>query len=156
MHALNHQLQQNIIDADGSYLLPEQISPLENYIETYQKRLETYNYIQKNSDNLVLNALKKLARIHPDIIRNSGKRCQFDMSEVLRYVALAILMDDDFMFREKMMFWLDTMLRAHDKKEVCRKAYGYLQEVVTDHSPAEHRVLINPLFDTIFESLQSY
>jgi len=156
MPALNHQLNQTIIDADGRYLSSEELRPLENYIETYQKRLEAYQAINQHNDALVLSALKKFARVHPEIIKRSGKRCQYDMSQVLRYIALAILLDDEFMFREKMMFWLDTMLRAHHKQEACCKSYQYLKETVQETLPGTVSEQVSPFINIVFESLQPY
>ncbi|WP_008317864.1 phycobilisome protein [Leptolyngbya sp. PCC 6406] len=156
MTALNHRLQQTIIDADGRYLSGDELLPLENYLGTYPRRLEAYQEISQKSNELVLAALRKFARVHPEIIQHSGKRCQFDMSQVLQYMALALLLDDEFMFREKMMFWLDTMLRAHHKQEACSKAYHHLQEAIQSNLTANTTELVRPLINIVFESLQSY
>lgn len=156
MPALNHQLNQTMIDADGRFLTSEELRPLETYVESYQKRLEAYQTLSQHSNELVLAALKKFARVHPEIIKKSGKRCQYDMAQVLRYMALCILLDDEFMFREKMMFWLDTMLRAHHKQEACCKAYQHLKEVVQESLPGKVGEQINPYINIIFESMQPY
>jgi len=156
MPALNHQLNQTMIDADGRYLSSEEIRPLENYVESYQKRLEVYQTISQHSNELVLAALKKFARVHPEIIKRSGKRCQYDMAQVLRYIALCILLDDEFMFREKMMFWLDTMLRAHRKQEACCKAYQHLKEAIQEGLPGKVSEQVSPYINIIFESMQPY
>jgi hypothetical protein len=156
MTALNHRLQQSIIDADGRYLSAEELQPLEVFFSSYQNRLDAYQEISQKSNDLVLAALKKFARVHPEIIQRSGKRCQFDMTQVLRYMALSILLDDEFMFREKMMFWLDTMLRAHHKQEACSKAYKHLQEAAQEQLSATATDLVRPMINIIFESLQSY
>jgi hypothetical protein len=156
MSALNHQLNQTMIDADGRYLSNEELRPLETYLDSYQKRLEAYQTLGQHSDELVLEALKKFARVHPEIIKNSGKRCQYDMLQVLRYMALCILLDDEFMFREKMVFWLDTMLRAHHKQEACCKAYQHLKEVLHESLPGKISAQVDPYINIIFESMQPY
>jgi hypothetical protein len=156
MPALNHQLNQVMIDADGRYLSSEELRPLEAYVESYQKRLATYQSLSQHSQSLVLESLKKFARVHPEIIKRSGKRCQYDMIQVLRYLALCILLDDEFMFREKMMFWLDTMLRAHQKQDACCKAYQYLKETVQESLPNTVSEQVNPYIDIIVESMQPY
>jgi len=156
MPALNHQLNQSLIDADGRFLSSDELRPLETYVETYQKRLTAYQSLSQHSDTLVLGALKKFARVHPEIIKHSGKRCQYDMAQVLRYIALCILLDDEFMFREKMIFWLDTMLRAHHKQEACCKAYQHLKEVVQETLPGPVSEQVTPFINIIFESMQPY
>lgn len=156
MPVLNHQFNQTLIDADGRYLTSDELRPLETYLESYRKRLETYQALSQYGNQLVLDALKKFARIHPEIIKRSGKRCQYDMSQVLRYIALCILLDDEFMFREKMIFWLDTMLRAHQKQDACCKAYQHLKEVIEDTFPGMISIQVTPYINIIFEAMQPY
>lgn len=156
MPALNHTLEQHIVDADGRYLSPEELRSLENYVSSYTQRLDTYQKISQHSDAIVLNALKKFARVHPEIIQQSGKRCQYDMSEVLRYIALSILRDDEFLFLEKVMFWLDTVLRAHHKQTACSKAYQYLQEAVEETLSSSNSGLVRPYINVVLNSLQPY
>ncbi len=156
MTALNHQLNEIMINADGRYLNNEELRPLESYVETYQKRLQAYQVLGQHTDAIVLEALKRFARLHPEIIKQSGKRCQYDMTNVLRYIALGILIDDEFMFRETMMFWLDTMLRAHHKQEACCKAYQFLDEVIQESYPGNVYEQVHPYIQIIFESMQPY
>lgn len=154
MPALNHQLNQTMIDADGRYLTTDELRPLENYVDSFQHRLEAYEAIRQHSNALVITSLNKFARVHPEIINSSGKRCQYDMSQVLRYMALCILLDDEFMFREKMMFWLDTMLRAHRKQDACSKAYQYLKESAQERLSAKVCEQIMPYINIIVETMQ--
>ncbi|MBD0334663.1 MAG: phycobilisome protein [Cyanobacteria bacterium Co-bin13] len=156
MPALNHSLEKQIVAADGRYLTPEELRSLENYVNSYAQRLETYQKISQHSDAMVLNALKKFARVHPEIIQQSAKRCQYDMSEVLRYIALSILRDDEFLFLEKVMFWLDTVLRAHHKQAACSKAYQYLQEAIDETLTPASCSLIRPYISIVLNSLQPY
>jgi hypothetical protein len=156
MPALNHDLEQQIVAADGRYLTSEELRTLENYVNSYALRLETYQKISQHSDAIVLNALRKFARVHPEIIQQSGKRCQYDMSEVLRYIALSILRDDEFLFLEKIMFWLDTVLRAHHKQTACSKAYQHLLEAVEEALTPANCSLIRPYINTVLNSLQPY
>lgn len=156
MHALNHNLEQSIIDADGRYLKPDELQPLENYVNSYASRLDTYQKISQHNDAIVLNALKRFARVHPEIIQKSGKRCQYDMGEVLRYIALSILLDDEFFFQEQLMFWLDTVLRAHRKQTACSKAYKYLQEAVEEILPSANADQVRPFIGTVLSALKPY
>jgi len=75
---------------------------------------------------------------------------------VLRYIALFILLNDELMCREKMIFWLDTMLRANHKQEACCKAYQHLKEVVRETLPGEVSEQVMPFINIIFDSMQPY
>ena len=156
MNTLNHTLEKNVLEADGRYLNSRELQPLEQYLQSYTTRLETYQQLRDLSDKLVLQALRKLAQAYPDLIQQHGQRCKYDMTEVLRYIAVSILRDDEIFFKEQMMSWLDTILLAHRKTNQCAIAYRALQEAVnTSLSPAGSS-LVRPYLDIVLLALQSH
>lgn len=156
MNTLNHTLEQHILDAEGRYLNAQELSPLEHFIQSYTARLEAYQHLRDQSDKLVLQVLRKLAQTYPDLIQKHGQRCKYDMGEVLRYIALSILRDDEVFFKEQMMSWLDTILVAHNRTAHCATAYRYLQEAVNATLPATSSNFVRPYLDIVLLSLQSH
>ncbi|MBD2463325.1 phycobilisome protein [Oscillatoria sp. FACHB-1407] len=156
MHTLNHTLTQKVLEADGSYLDAQGLKPLEQYVQTYATRLEAYQQIRDHAQNLVQQTLKKLGQAYPDLIQKHGSRCQYDMSEVLRYVALSILRDDEVFFKEQMMSWLDTILLAYKRNSHCIVAYRYLQEAVNATLPPASSSLVRPYLDSVTLTLQTH
>ncbi|GAB4346480.1 MAG: allophycocyanin subunit alpha [Leptolyngbyaceae cyanobacterium] len=154
MQTLNHILTQNILEADGRYLSTQELAPLERYYESYQMRLEAYQHLRDRGDRLVIAALQKLAQTYPDLIRQHGPRCKYDMSEVLRYIALSVLRDDELFFKEQMMVWLDTILLAHKRNTHCGLAYRYLLEAIVATLPAPVSNLVHPYLEGVIQSLQ--
>jgi hypothetical protein len=119
MHTLNHTLENNFLEADGRYLNMQELEPLERYCQSYNMRMEAYQLLRDRSERLVIMALQKLAQTYPELIQQHGPRCKYDMSEVLRYIAVAVLRDDEIFFKEQMMAWLDTILLAHKRNDHC-------------------------------------
>jgi hypothetical protein len=156
MHTLNHTLEKSVLEADGRYLNAQELSPLEQYAQSYTVRLHTYQQLRDGGEALVIHALRKLAQNHPELIQQHGQRCKYDMTEVLRYVALSVLRDDAIFFKEQMMSWLDTILLAHKKTAHCVMAYRFLQEAIAATLPAEDAALTRPYFDMVMQSLQSH
>lgn len=156
MHTPNHTLEKNFVQADGRYLTAQELQPLEQYVQSYVDRLETYQQISQQSDKLVLQALRQLAQSHPELIQKHGQRCRYDMTEVLRYMALAILRDDEVFFKEQMVAWLDTILVAHHRTAHCITAYRYLSEAISRSLPSAATNLIRPYFDVLTNALQSH
>lgn len=156
MHTLNHTLEKSFLKADGRYLSVQELSPLEHYVQSYAVRLHTYQQLRDNSEKLVVYSLRKLAQTYPDLVQQHGQRCKYDMTEVLRYVALSVLRDDEVFFKEQMMSWLDTILLAHKKTAYCVVAYRHLQEAIATAFPAAGATLIRPYLDIIVQSLQSH
>lgn len=156
MYILNRTLEKNIIEADGRYLSTQELYPLEQYLRSYTARLEAYQQIQQHSEKVVLQALRKFALAYPEIIQKHGPRCKYDMSEVLRYMALSILRDDETFFKEQMMSWLDTILLAHKKNSHCATAYQYLKEAIDANLPSNCSSLLYPYLDGVILILKSH
>ncbi|NEO34608.1 MAG: phycobilisome protein, partial [Symploca sp. SIO3C6] len=144
MYAINSDIAQKCIEADGRYLNHGEMQTLEKYIDTYQTRLATYQALRKGSNQFVIGALKKLSRQHPDLIRNHGKRCHYDMTTTLRYLALAILRDDALFFQDSVVIWLDSVLVAHQRHHQCAEAYRYLFEEISEYLPPQAIRIISP------------
>lgn len=156
MQTLNHTLAQHILDADGRYLDSQEIYLLEEYVQSYATRLQTYHYLRDNSEKLVIAALRKLATIHPELVQQHGARCKYDMTEVLRYVAISVLRDDETFFKEQMMVWLDTVLLAYKRTGHCVLAYRNLQEAIASAFPSNSVTLIRPYLELVTQVLQSH
>ncbi|MGG6294720.1 phycobilisome protein [Leptolyngbya sp. AN02str] len=156
MHALNHTLDDKLREADGTYLDAEALQALEQYSQSYSARLETYRNLRDRSADFVTQALTKMAQVHPEVIQKHKARCQYDMGEVLRYIALSILRDDEVFFTEQMMSWLDTILLAYKQNNHCATAYRYLQDAVTAQLPTSNSSLIRPYLENVILTLQSH
>lgn len=154
MQTLNHTLSKNILEADGRYLNTHELEPLERYCESYQLRLDAYQQLRDRGERLVIAALQKLAQTYPEVIQQHGPRCKYDMTEVLRYIAISVLRDDELFFKEQMMVWLDTILLAHKRNTHCGLAYRYLQEAIAATLPAPVSNLIRPYLEGVSQSLQ--
>lgn len=156
MQVINHTLARKILDADGRYLGTQELNTLEQYLQSYATRLEVYQQLRDQSNDLIGQALKRLGQAYPDLINKQGQRCQYDMSEVLRYAALSILRDDETFFKEQMVSWLDTILMAHKKHAHCASAYRYLQDAINAALPPSSSSLVRPYLEGVILSLQSH
>lgn len=156
MHTLNYTLDKNVVEADGRYLDSQELQPLEEYVQSYAIRLETYQQLRDAGEKVVLMALRKLATTYPELVQQHGGRCKYDMSEVLRYIAIAILRDDETFFKDQMMVWLDTILLAHKRQAQCGQAYRNLQEAIVATLPASATNLVRPYMDLITQVLHSH
>jgi len=155
MHTLNHDIDESFLDADGAYLDARGLQMLEYFAQTYSQRLEAYNALREHNAALVQGALEKMKHTHPELMQKHGKRCQYDMTEVVRYMALAILRDDEVFFKEMMISWLDTVLMAYKHHNHCATAYRLLQEMVDAQIPTCSTV-VRPYLDSVILMLQSH
>ncbi|WP_416668400.1 phycobilisome protein [Egbenema bharatensis] len=156
MHTLNRTLEEKILEADGRYMDAQALRSFEQYAHSYAARLETYQNLASKSHAIIVQSLRKLAQSHPDLVQKHGQRCQYDMTEVVRYIALSILRDDEIFFKEQMLSWLDTILIAHKKHDHCATAYRYLLDEINANLPPSNSTLLRPYLDTVITTLQSH
>lgn len=153
---LNHTLEEKIVRADGSYLDAQGLRSFEQYVQSYAARLETYQMLRDKSAALIVQALRKLAQTYPELVQKHGQRCQYDMTEVVRYMALSILRDDETFFKEQVIDWLNTILMAHKRHDHCTTAYRYLLDAVNTSLPTANSTLIRPYLDCVITILQTH
>lgn len=156
MHTINHSLEEKIFESEGRYLDAQELRGIENYVQSYVNRLETYHNLRDRSSQFVNRALEKLGQAHPDIIEKSGERCHYDMTSVLRYMALSILRDDEVFFTEEIMSWLDTVLVAYKRNAQCATAYQLLMSEMRAVLPSSNINLIRPYIESVVNLLQSH
>jgi len=155
MHTLNHEMDECFLNADGAYLDSRGLQVLEQYAESYAARLEAYNALREHSTDMVNAALDKMAQQNPEVIQKHRPRCLYDMTQVLRYIALSILRNDEIFFKEMMMSWLDTVLLAYKRNEHCATSYRFLQEIIDARMPASSS-MVRPYLDVVILALQSH
>ncbi|MEL6321531.1 MAG: hypothetical protein AAFQ57_12925, partial [Cyanobacteria bacterium J06626_14] len=75
------------------------------------------------------------------------KCCEYDMDCVLRYIALAILFDNESIFYDQLITWLQTILRAYNVSQLSTLEYSRLKMIVTNRFTHPQAVLINNYLD---------
>ncbi|NER38135.1 MAG: phycobilisome protein [Oscillatoria sp. SIO1A7] len=153
MQAINSQLEELIGKSEGRYMTDRELQPLKQYVKTLPERSKTYLLLQEKSDLLVRHSLKKLMSVHPDAVKKHAKRCYYDMSLLVRYLALAMLRDDRRFFNEVIVLWQANVLTAYRQQKACLDAYGHLQETFKEHLPTSANRLIEPYMDMILQPL---
>ena len=153
MRTINSTLEELANESEGRYLTRTELQPVQRYLKTFSVRLKTYDIIRERADKLVNLALRKFMSLQPEVMRKHGSRCQYDMSEVMRYIALAVLRDDERFFKESLLFWQANILTAYRQNGACVVAYRCLQETLNEYLPAQAYQLIEPYISIIMQTL---
>ncbi len=136
-----------IQNADGRYLNTSELQALEDYLSSFALRLQTHQLLKEQEALLIERALARYAQEDPHLQTrfgpNARERCGQDMTEILRYCAVALLRNDEDYLKENLLFWLQTVMRALDKQDSCDLAYRLLQEVIQEILPADSARLAN-------------
>ena len=153
MLALNSQLDDLIAQSEGRYLSSSELQGTKNYLHTVLERSKVYELLKDKSDALVRLALKKFMAKHSDIMKKHGKRCYYDMSCVIRYMALSILIDDKQFFKDSISLWDTNIVHAYQKQNSSLACYRCLEEVINENLPSNITKYIDPYMQMMLEAL---
>ncbi|MBD2101162.1 phycobilisome protein [Leptolyngbya sp. FACHB-261] len=159
MSVFTKEFKTTIQGADGRYLNADELVSLEAYLSSFALRMQTHQLLQEQESLIVERVMARYLRQDPKLDARfgagAGEKCIQDMTEVLRYSAVALLRNDEEYLRENLLFWLQTIMRALEKQDTCNLAYGLLQEVITETLPADSARLANQYISIAHEMLGS-
>jgi hypothetical protein len=150
---MNSTLEKTILSADGRYLADLELQPLEDYLQSHSLRLRAYCYLQEHSDHLILQVLRRMMPTHRQTIQEHGDKCKRDMSYVLRYAATCILRNDEALFQEYLVLWMQNIMTALKKEQQSAEAYRILKAVVGDVMPVDEAQLVTHYLDLFIDAL---
>jgi hypothetical protein len=163
------QLNRLSVAVDGRYASDRELKFIEDYLESVEQRIETYQKIGDNQEQIV-HQTKMLAGLSLEF-EQAGDReikeisqssvqnfeqlwqemsafdreiCTRDMPNVLRCMAAAMLIDDLDLLRDGMLLWYETIVRSFGFKHFSAVTYKVIQDAVRAHLSPEEAALIMP------------
>ena len=121
---------QNLIhQTDGRYASDQELLFFQSYVETASLRFRTYQKIQAAEVSIMNQLLKELKTYHPDMFMVNGQdltaKWQRDTVRVLRYATTALLVDDPDMFKDKLLTWFETIMKAFGAQKSCQITFTH-------------------------------
>lgn len=138
-------------ELDGRYATDYELELLLQYCQSYPQRVETYQKLQSLEPVLIQQTQAKLRSLNPDLLRTGGEdmaaKWKRDTIRVLRYSALAVLLGDPDSLRERLLFWMQTVMKAFGAQRSCNATYEVMQEVAKQHLSSSQAELVCPMLE---------
>jgi Phycobilisome protein len=151
------QLERLSCEVDGRYASDSELQFLIDYVQSFDLRVQTYQKLQEIEVALVQQAYVKMRSQDPNLFKNGNEdisgKWKRDTLRVLRYVAIAVLMDDAETLRERFLLWFQTIMRAFSAEKGCNVTYTVLQEVAKQNLSGAQANLVCPLLELTRRSL---
>lgn len=145
------QLEKLSLDTDGRYASDEELQFVCDYMRSFSLRLQTYEQLQSVEAAIVQQVEEKLRSRDPNFFRsgtdNLSAKWKRDTVRVLRYSAVAMLMNDPETLRERFLFWFQTIMKAFGAQKSCNATYEAMQEVVKQHLTPIQASLFCPILE---------
>jgi hypothetical protein len=145
------QLQKLSRETDGRYATDEELKFVSDYLQMYRLRIQTYQRIQQVETLIVQNVYQKMHAIDPMLFISGDEdlsaKWKRDTIRVLRYSAVAMLLNDPDILRERLLFWFQTVMKAFGAQHSCKITYEVMQEVVQRHLNPQQASLFCPILE---------
>ncbi|MGB3312352.1 MAG: phycobilisome protein [Nodosilinea sp.] len=136
---------------DGRYASDQELMFFRAYLSTVGTRLRAYQKIQAAESQIIAQVLARIKAQKPDIFQTGEQdlaaKWQRDTVRVLRYSAIALLLDDSERLQENLLSWFQTIMRAFGAQESCGLTYEAMQAVMTQVLNAEELKLFLPILE---------
>lgn len=147
MLTMNRTLDEKLSTVDNVYLTDSDLFSLERFANSFSVRVKTYNLLRDCADETTIRALKLLAQQYPELVQKQLQRCKYDMSQLIRYMSLSILRDDEAFFRESLLDWHANIIHSYSISSECSTAYNLLNAVLEKTLPSESFALVKPYLE---------
>jgi hypothetical protein len=123
-------------DTEGRYATDEELQFLQNYLQSYSLRLQTYQRLHELEGTIIQQVYNQLRSQEPEMFRRNTEDLSAiwkrDTLRVLRYSAVALLLDDPETLRESLLYWMQSLMRAFKMQRSCQVTYEVMQKVVKE------------------------
>lgn len=143
------QLQKLTQVADGRYATDEELRFVTDLALSFGVRLQTYQRLQVAESLIVQQVYARMRAKDPSLFSygndDVSAKWKRDTIRVLRYSAIAMLLNDPATLQERLLFWMQTIMKAFGAQRSCETTYEVMQEVVTSLLTPEQAALFCPV-----------
>ena len=145
------QLERLSADVEGRYATDEELQFMADYLRSFNIRIATYVKIQAAEVEIVQQVYQKMRSQNPALFLSGQEdvsaKWKRDTIRVLRYSAVAMLLNDPDGLRERLLFWMQTIMRAFGAQRSCDVTYQVMQDVVKRHLTTIEANLLCPILE---------
>ncbi|MBW4519600.1 MAG: phycobilisome protein [Scytolyngbya sp. HA4215-MV1] len=139
------------LEAEGRYATDGELQFLSDYTQSFNLRMRTYQKLQVVEAQLIQEVQAKMQALDPTLFQSSNEditpKWKRDTVRVMRYSAMAMLLNDPDLLRERLLFWMETVMRAFGAQHSCEVTYNVMQEVVKRHFTPLEASLLCPILE---------
>ncbi len=139
------------LDTDGRYATDSELEFINDYLESVDMRIQTYEKIQANEEAIVHEVDAKMQELNKNdslfkMDENARRVCLRDRKNAIKYTSAAMLVNDLDRLRDGLLIWLQTIVKAVGYERFVRTHYPMIQEVIEQYLTPEEAKYILPAF----------
>jgi hypothetical protein len=151
------QFSRLCLEVEGRYATDSELQFLSDYTQSFSLRIQTYQRLQIAEAQIIQEVQAKMQALDPTLFQSPNedvtRKWKRDTIRVMRYSAMAMLLNDPDLLRERLLFWMETVMRAFGAQRSCEVTYSVMQEVVKAYLTPLEANLLCPILELNRRSL---
>lgn len=148
-------LLENVLErTDGNYMSARDLQLLDESLSSWQTRKIAYNSVQRKEAEIIKEAIAAMRngdRSESKTLDSLGvEKCQRDMTAGLRFCALAMLLEDEELLKDRFLYWQQNIFLAMQHNN---PGYKFLGQAVKSLLPSNQAELIIPYMQMAHEMM---
>lgn len=150
------ELKELLYDAEDHYLQETEIYKLRSYVDSMQIRLAIYKHLRNQEINLFQEIANQLEKELTQKETPQIEKAIINWAGILRYLAMAMLLNSQEFLERRILEWLNPSLEAHQAVSINKRVYQMLYSRLQGDLDKSQWTIIQPFLqgarNTLFES----
>ena len=141
---MNPKLDVLFDEPERRYLNSEELSVLSQYVSSIPERMKAYRLLRDQEVALMQPVVDTLHQQMPDVPEATLELSVRSGLLVLRYAAMAMLIDDEVFVEHRLRGWLPEIVQAHNTQAIDQKLFDLLAQRLSQALPPQQMSLLKP------------
>lgn len=145
---MHPQIEAIFDEAENRYLNANELGILTQYVDSLPHRLGTYRQIRDQELTVMQQVADKLQAELPQAKTSDLERSIKNALLVLRYCAMAMLLNDESFVQDHLLGWLKGIVQTTSSQTIDLALYRLLDQQLTRMFSPQQMEYLNPLIQT--------
>jgi Phycobilisome protein len=133
--------------AENRFLKAEELIAFKRQAANLAQRLKIYEFLREKEVSIFQPVANKLQKAFPDEKQENLERSLKHWLLVLRYCAMAMLLNDRAFLEQRLLDWLSGLVEAHQTQKIELTICNLLQTRIEEILSEQARAILQPFLD---------
>ena len=144
---MHPEIEALLDQAESRFLKGEELIAFKRQAATLAQRLKIYEFLREKEASIFQPVADKLQETFPDEKQETLERSLKHWVLVLRYCAMAMLLNDQNFLEQRLLDWLSGIVEAHQTQKIEATVCNLLQTRLKELLSEQARTILQPFFD---------
>ena len=144
---MHPEIEALLDQAENRFLKAEELTAFKRQAATLSQRLKIYEFLREKEESIFQPVANKLQETFPDEQQETLERSLKHWLLVLRYCAMAMLLNDQAFLEQRLLDWLSGIVEAHQTQKIEATICNLLQTRLKELLSKQARAILQPFLD---------